>query len=200
MENVIKIYHPKLKSTVILDEQTSPCRFVWHVRKKNLNDDLYVAAYGLNYKKNFIVLANNRCWSFENMFPYFQDFKKANKNDLNFRDAILEDYSFWRIDTAISSCDWYVDPFLKENLNKAGLSNAHAKNYILTLDNIPTEALKLFSFNNTIYAERPPYISKGNGVISISPRTSDFDCLVPESEKVNDFKDWRLRKTQANVA
>jgi hypothetical protein len=180
-----------------LTQTIRPSRFVWHVSAPY--NDLSIAAYGLECPENNAVFAHNNLKSFDDMYPYFLDFW-----DIDFREISIDgiqfcQYSYWRIDTSKLNINWYVDPEMEGDCSISCI-NSNPRNFICTPNSIPTYALELFEFDYSLYKNRPPFLTRGDGIVSASPRRTDFDCLVPEKEGVNEYKDWRLRNAQTITA
>lgn len=175
-----------------------PNRFVWHVTVKSLEIDLSIAYEGLIAYFRGSVFAHNGLADFYDMYNivFFETGNVSHLPDV--AGAVCSVFSYWRIDTSLLPFDWYIDP-LMENDHKVCHHGAKAHNFICTPNNIPPHALKLFDFNYKNYW-RGCYIKKGNGVVHVKPFRTDFDGLVPEKEWVNNYKDWRIRNVQANVA
>jgi hypothetical protein len=55
------------------------------------------------------------------------------------------DYDFWRIDTLKAGVKWYIDPFMEEDYKAYGCRSKY--DYICTLEDISTDAMKLFFYN-----------------------------------------------------
>ena len=162
-------------------------RFLWHIKYRDYQSDLGIAANGLLRPEEYAVFAHNNAVYFDITYPYFVDLELEMNTMGPFYD--FSNYSFWRIDTLLTNVDWYTDPNMVEDSEIVG-SKPH--NYVCTLNAIPNHALKLFKYDRERYLTQRPFITRGDGVASVRPYRNDFDSLVPDV-KINDYIKWRSK-------
>ena len=151
-------------------------RYIWHVKYEHYASDLLIAKNGLICPANFAVFAHNNATSFDNLYPYFLDKWEMGRNWFLIDGFQFTAYSFWRIDTLKANTQWYLDPNMTIDAEMLGFNPQH---YVCALNPIPSSALKLFKINLSHYANMPVKLKKGNGVVSVSPFSSDFEALEP---------------------
>ena len=164
--------------------QTS--RYLWHIKYGHYDTDLQIAAFGLKCPKKYAVFAHSNIFNFQYTYPYFLDFWDFEIQTIDFCYQ-FSIYSFWRIDTHLANVDWFIDPNMVGEAKSMGVSY---QNYVCTLNNIPSYALKLFKYDRDRYAYKRPFITRGDGVVSARPYKNDFDSLVPDI-KINKYIQWR---------
>jgi hypothetical protein len=161
-------------------------RYLWHIKFDRYYSDLQIAAYGLLCPENYAVFAHSNVFSFMQTYPYFLDFWDFEIQTIDLC-CQFSAYSFWRIDTRLANVDWFIDPNMVDETHIDGFN---CKNYVCSLNNIPNYALKLFKYDRDRYVTKRPFITRGNGVVSVRPYRNDFDSLVPD-DKMNDYIQWR---------
>jgi hypothetical protein len=161
-------------------------RYLWHIKYDRYYSDLQIAAYGLLCPENYAVFAHSNVFSFMQTYPYFLDFWDFEIQTIDLC-CQFSAYSFWRIDTRLANVDWFIDPNMVDETHIDGFN---CKNYVCSLNNIPNYALKLFKYDRDRYVTKRPFITRGNGVVSVRPYRNDFDSLVPD-DKMNDYIQWR---------
>jgi hypothetical protein len=189
-----------IKSTSILTDnfigrleqkpvQTS--RYLWHITRDYYYRDLTIAAYGLLCPENYAVFAHSNIFNFSYTYPYFMDSWDFELIELE-HSCQFSAYSFWRIDTRLANVDWFIDPNMFDDVQSESCKSEgfNYKNYVCSLNNIPNYALKLFKYDRDRYAYKRPFITRGDGVVSVRPYKNDFDSLVPDI-KINKYIQWR---------
>jgi len=169
--------------------QTS--RYLWHIKYGVYDTDLQIAAYGLNCPKKYAVFAHSNIFSFMKTYPYCLDIWDFEIQTIDFCRQ-FDIYSFWRIDTRLANVDWFIDPNMFDDVQSESCKSEgfNYKNYVCSLNNIPNYALKLFKYDRDRYAYKRPFITRGDGVVSVRPYKNDFDSLVPDN-KINKYIQWR---------
>ena len=108
--------------------EISPMRFVYHLT--DTKNRLSIARLGLqitNSKRSLTIYANNQHYlDFMTFYPFYC--YSGNPVDID----------VWRIDTSLINAKWYMDPFL------CNVKIDSVAPYILTKENIPPTALRLF--------------------------------------------------------
>lgn len=130
------------KNTIysFLKEKIKPSRYLWHVTKKCDIFDYSIAKDGIICPKGYAVFANHNLHHLLNMYPISID---CNWEDYFFIDS----YSFWRIDTYELDVQWYIDPFMKGDLDYFSAINQYnfnPSNFVCTPHSIPSYALELY--------------------------------------------------------
>jgi len=70
----------------------------------------------------------------------------------------LYDYDFWRIDTVKAGVKWHIDPFMSVGFHAYGCQSKY--HYVCTRENISTDALKLYFYNEYDLRGYPFYFKK----------------------------------------
>ena len=80
--------------------------------------------------------------------------------------------------------DWFIDPNMFDDVQSESCKSEgfNYKNYVCSLNSIPSHALKLFKYDRDRYAYELPFITRGDGVVSVRPYKNDFDSLVPDTD------------------
>jgi hypothetical protein len=147
-----------------------PNRYVWHLSRRYHRN--CIAANGLLgcHGKFGLVFANNQGVSLFDMWPLPID---GWDNEFS-----LYDYDFWRIDTLKAGVNWYVDPCMQEDYKTYRCRSSF--DYICTLEDIKTDALKLYFYNEYDLKGYPWYyneteIIKDENCISELPLYEDVE-------------------------
>ena len=135
----------------------NPKRYVWHTSYRSLERSFRakpgdfslrekIRKEGLIYRKDWAVFAHNGLVKPEFVFPFCVD-------HFSFGDSVktvmetMTSYDFWRIDTLLLNEEWYIDPLMSSDIDKR-YPIMKKDMFICTRQNIPTSALKLFTFKD----------------------------------------------------
>jgi hypothetical protein len=161
-------------------------RYVWHIKPCDPSSALSIAEQGLIGKKENLVFAHNNLRLLEDSYPYFIDCYDF----MMYRDIKPKEffsvYEYWRIDTSLLDFDWFIDPYMVEDISVYCSRFASVENFICTPNNIPPHALKLFNFVYSRYLDRPTRVQYFEGAVCASPCRNDFDTLV-YNHQINGF-------------
>ena len=127
-----------------------PNRFVWHLTSKANRSSIASIGLKMENSANGALFANNQSESLFNMWPLPID-----GWDPGFS---VYDYDFWRIDTAKAGVKWYLDPFMEEDYKAYGCRSKY--DYICTLEDISTDAMKLYFYNEYNLVGYPWYYNE----------------------------------------
>jgi hypothetical protein len=162
-----------------------PDRFVWHIKYANLIQDISIAESGLVKGMFGMVFANSFLTKFHDSYPYCVDsWWELDHIPVAERGSCFNIFSYWRIDTRAFRGQWYVDPNMRNDC-ASGFAGV-PKNYICTDSDIPSYALKNFTFSRKRFENRSPIISSVEGASSYFSLANDFDTLVP-NEVINGY-------------
>jgi hypothetical protein len=166
-------------------------RYLWHIKYEHYDTDLQIAAFGLKCPKKYAVFAHSNIFNFKHTYPYFLDCWHFELDTIDFA-CQYSIYSFWRIDTHLANVDWFIDPNMFDDVQSESCKSEgfNYKNYVCSLNSIPSHALKLFKYDRDRYAYELPFITRGDGVVSVRPYKNDFDSLVPDTD-INKYIQWR---------
>ena len=168
-------------------------RYVWHITPSFQSSALSIAEEGLI--KNEFVFAHNNLRRLGDSYPYFIDsLDMMMSNDLEDKDFFLA-YDYWRIDTSLLDFDWFIDPYMVEDISIYCSRFASLQNYVCTPNDIPPHALTLFNFDNSRYLSRPTRVKYYEGSASALPCRSDFDTLVYDNS-INGFIKHLINKNK----
>ena len=163
-------------------------RYIWHIGKLNDDTNYQIAAEGLTCYSNFAVFAHNNITCFDHTYPVFIDRNIFWDGPIF---PLLENYSFWRIDTQVAQVDWFEHPNMQEEISVYGLSTKKAS-YVFSFNTIPNTALQLFHFDTKTYFKRKSFrVVSSNGVTSIVHTINDFATLLPVIH-INNYIAWKL--------
>jgi hypothetical protein len=127
-----------------LKQKIVPERYIWHITKKNKLKDYSIAKEGIVAPNYYGVFANNQMISLHEFFPICMDIYDW------WEKIYLPSYSFWRIDTHKLNFEWYIDPFMKDDLEwfiSVTKTDYVCENFICTPNSIPNYAIELFEFD-----------------------------------------------------
>lgn len=174
-----KNFNPSIMKAVM------PARYVWHVKKLRLLEDISIAESGLLKGRYGMVFANNFLTNFSNMYPFCID-RMWDFDDIAMeeRDTYFHIYSYWRIDTKAFKSKWFIDPNMV--LDCVCSPSGMPRNYICTNSDIPVSALKNFSFVRDRFNHRQPMIKSVHGASSYTSLDDDFATLKP-NEVINGY-------------
>ena len=174
-----------------------PARYVWHVShrgysfvegKRNLKI-FSVARQGILREYNHYgsaVFAHNKLVSLSSFYPFCIDgaFEWGQPlHDLT-PSAWFRSCGFWRIDTSVLDCKWYIDPNLKDG---GHFGSGTAINFICTPYDIPPYALKYFEFNMESYIMDLPKLL----------HQKDYRLHVKYLKPVDEVNEWIKRFERA---
>lgn len=155
-------------------EPIKPKRFIWHVTAKRNRES--ISRRGLIPHEK-LVFANNQNLSIQKMWRVMDNLYEAwvyflfsDRHAFDWtaeRDLICKDLDFWRIDTEISECQWFIDPFLANGYDHCG--GLSARHYICTPQRIFPEALQLYTFDAAM--ENKLFIKQYDGCASVGLST-----------------------------
>ena len=127
-----------------------PARYVWHLTWKGNRHSIASKGLLAEYSNRNAVFANNQSEWLWHMWPIPID-RYENRFS-------LEDYDYWRIDTQKAGVNWFIDPIMEHDYKNYG---CHSKyEYICTLENISTDALKLYFYSEYDLRGFPYYFNK----------------------------------------
>lgn len=128
--------------------------FIWHLSPKRNRDS--ILKNGLRISNNEkLIYANNFNRDLHSMWPIpiesmYKNLNYENNNYETLKTSIIEsvapNFDFWRIDTKKTNNEWFIDPFLKDELKIYSHSQNNPNLYVCTLTPIPIDCLKLFEY------------------------------------------------------
>lgn len=154
-----KIKIKNIEPQILIPVKVEP--YIWHLSPKRNR---------LSILKNGLLIGNNSNFIFANNFNYNTismwplPIESMNFNlgvgIINYSDAkniilglIGPFYDFWKIDTQKFNKQWYIDPFLKDELNTYSYCHNNPANYVCTQSSVPTKYLELFEYNPILKEE-----------------------------------------------
>jgi hypothetical protein len=157
-----------------------PARYVWHVKKLRLLEDISIAESGLLKGSYGMVFVNNFLTDFSNMYPFCIDSMwELDEISAEERETCFHIYSYWRIDTKAFNGKWFIDPNMV--LDCVCSPSGMPRNYLCTNSDIPVSALKNFSFVKNRFDNRQAIIKSVQGVSSYISLADDFTTLKPNN-------------------
>jgi hypothetical protein len=189
-----KVYENESRKIEFMNElkRVVPDRFVWHIKYSNLIQDISIAESGLIRGMHGMVFAHSFITKFRDTYPYCIDiYGELDHVPVHRRSSCFDIFTYWRIDTRAFKAQWYVDPNMRHDcvLSYEGVP----KNYICTDSDIPSHALKNFTFSRKRFENRTPIIHSIDGASSYFSIENDFDTLLPNGA-INTYMERQLRK------
>lgn len=160
-----------------------PNRYVWHLSKKFHRNSIAVNGLLRSAGKFGCVFANNQEVSLLDMWPLPIDGWES--------EFSLYDYDFWRIDTVKAEVKWYVDPYMKQDYLNYGCRSSF--DYICTLEDIKTDALKLYFYNEYDLRGYPWYC---NGKVIVKDENCIPGLSLFEEVEINNWiedRSWIIK-------
>ena len=160
-----------------------PNRFVWHVTYKENRRSIGLNGLKTEFTYKGAVFANNQSESLFNMWP-----RPIDGWDTGFS---VYDYDFWRIDTLKAGVKWYLDHFMEDDYKAYGCRSKF--DYICTLEDIRTDAMKLYFYNEYDLVGYPWYY-KERDVIQFKHAIPQLNLF--EDVEVNNWmedREWILK-------
>lgn len=145
--------------------------FVWHV--SYIANDFKIARNGIQPGRKGYVHVNNHCHSLKTMWPLPIDLWDYMDET---EDVYMTHYTFWRIDTALLTCDWEIDESLHDESVLHDL--LERTNYIQTRSAIPSSAIRPFKYAQ----DKVPSldINEHDGVPSIEGLTQGLPLILEQ--------------------
>jgi len=172
--------------------QIIPARYVWHVSHQGYGcvegginlEKFSIARRGILRDYNNYgpaVFAHNKLVNLSSFYPFCIDgaFEWGSPSHDLTPSGWFQCCGFWRIDTSVLDCNWFIDPNMKDNTS-VRFGWKKADNYICTPEDIPPYALKYFEFDMEAYiSDLPRILQEGDYLLQVKH-------LKPV-EKVNDW-------------
>jgi hypothetical protein len=136
-------------------QQITPNRFIAHVscssnRTEILSNGILASKALNNISESYGVFAHDSMTPTEDWYPFTLE-RWESINGLNY--SLLDKYDYWVIDTHRIKNIWFNDDIATKDFG-------HPNLYIMTKENIPSTAIKLYKFQQELFWEK-----KGIGAV-----------------------------------
>lgn len=127
-----------------------PARFLWHLSRPENRSGILRLGLRADFSGHDCIFANNQ----SEKLRWFYPFCVAHYYGEPLTESDFAGYDYWRIDTAVFSASWFVDPNMAHGKTRMTphewrYFSGHERHFVCTETSPPAAALRLFHYNPT---------------------------------------------------